>query len=273
MKQIFQIICVLVAINTILFAQNRKINRDDIVIVLLTGNDINKSFATEEEALTNRALFAHQMTTFIQYARKHAKFLVIDNFFQKYVKTDSDDLIVGALKQNKNVTLPAVQFIPNKNIHLRTPPEFLDSVPLAGHGIGYRADPPTGQKTPLKYYYIPGFFCDRDSGDFFVLENCNKKDLRKHTAIIAAEGFLGEEINAPLDIAYWLPLETLENFQTYTTKEFEKDKTLIHKKIVIYQKRALPTVDVLKRSDGSCISGAEILANLILIFSQDFPPP
>ena len=273
MEKILRLICLLFAINTIIFAQNRQINREDIVIVLLTGNDINKSFATEAEALTNRALFAPKMTTFIQYASKHAKFLVIDNFFQKYIKSDSDDLIVGALKQNTNVTLPAVQYLSNKNILLRTATEFLAGVPHAGHGVGYRANPPTGQKSQLKYYYIPGYFCDTDSGDFFLLDKCRKKELKKHTAIIAAEGFFGKEINPPLDIAYWLPLETLENFKTYTMKEFENDKSLVHKKIVIFQKRALPTVDVLKRSDGSNISGAEILANLILIFSQDFPPP
>ena len=263
----------LIALDTTVFSKEYKIHREDIVIVLLTGDDIGKSFATEEQAFANRALFAPKMAAFIQYASQHSKFLVIDNFFPKYVKNDSDDLIVSALKQNRNVTLPALQYLSNQNRRLKTPAEFLSSVPVAGHGVGYRAEPPTGKKSKLKYYYIPGYFCDTDSVNFVAPDKCRKNALRKHTAIIAVESFIGKEINAPLDIAYWLPLETLENFKAYTINEVESNNNLIQNKIVIFQKRTLPTVNVLHRVDGSTISGAEILANLILIFSHDFPPP
>ena len=250
-----------------------RIKREDIIIVHLTGSDIGKTFSSEEGAFKERALFGPKMAEFIEYAGKHARFLIIDNFFSKYEKSDHDDLIVSALKSTKRVTLPAIQYVSPQNLKLRTPREFLTSVPYAGHGAGARANPPTGEKTELTYYYVPGYFCDGTSAEFIPVEKCEKTNLRKHTAMLAVEGFLNVSLHPSIDIAYWLPLETFESFKTYTVKEFEANKGIIHNKLVIFQKLPLATTNTFKKADGKFISGSEILANLIMLFSDEFAPP
>lgn len=271
MKQLRLLILFFGAFNSVLA---KPISENDIVIVVLTAEDISLSFSTEAAAWRKRKLFAPKTAEFIRYAGAHAKSLLVDNFFPKYQKKDDDDLIIDALKSSKNITLAASGFNLGESYMTRTDKAYLTAVKEVGH-IGLYDGTPEGFQSPdgRGYFQFNGYLCADGYKEYIYPTECQPAHLDRHIALIAAELFTGRNMRPHIETSVWIPKGKFKRFKILTVKEFESNKSIIHDKMVLFQKRPVPSVDLHPMGDGTNIYGIELLANLILYFANEHNPP
>jgi len=238
---------------------------EDIIIVEVTAKDVGltiKSESTYNRNLEQRTKFRRADIGFLQDAFPRARFIFVDMWFPDLLNNETDAELSKILQNNSNVTMSGIGI--HEGMFELTHPEFKNSVPEVGHIFFYTNDP--------KVLKIPPILCSDNQYAFYDLDKCPTRSRLRHVAIIAAEGFLRTRLKHDVNVTYNVPREDFGRFKRINLSEYKASPGLINDKLVILVNKPTPSSDTHKITKKRKLSGSEIMAELILMFSKLLPP-
>ena len=243
-------------------ADAEPISYNDIVVLEIRATDLGlkiKSDAEYQKNLKLRKVFRKKIIEFLPKITQSARFVLIDMWFPDLIDQKLDKQLASIFIENKNLTVAEGDY--NWNEH--TNAFFSKHILETGHiFIDYTSDFEFG-------FYMN--ICTHWPLFYEPLSKCPKAAIRRHIALIAAEGFLGYKLAHPDSGAYVWQRAQMVPFKRISLTDYKSNPEQINGKLVLFISRSTDDVDLHKWQGKYYITGSEILANVILGFARQFP--
>ncbi|AFM14151.1 hypothetical protein [Turneriella parva] len=240
----------------------KPIKPQDIIIVEITSQDVGVRLKSVEEYDTNR-LVRHAFRTasaeFLRRAQGKSKFILIDMWYPDLLEMPSDESLLAALKLSPRITFASGG--PHNQRFEKSLSHFAEAIPEMGHILLNAEDPSV-------FFFFPTL-CTEDSDWPANKHPCPVKFQQKHIALLAAEKYLGIELSFEPGSIFWVPRNEFKRFHRITYSSFKKNPKVIDNKLVILISKPFPHTDMFDIPGRGRISGSEILAMMIVFYSQD----
>ena len=241
----------------------KPIRPEKIIIVEITPKDVGIYPKSIEEYHSNQAYrdsFRRASADFLMLAQKNAKFILVDMWYPDVLDMPSDESLLTALRLSSNITFAAGG--PHKQKYEKSHPKFVEAVPEIGH-ILFNDD------NPLTFAFWPTL-CAEGADWPTTKHPCPKQFLQKHIALLAAEKFLGVELFFEPGGFFEIPRNYSKRFRRITYSDFKKSPKVTEGKLVILINKPLPNVDMFDIPGQKRISGSELLAMMVVLYSEYF---
>lgn len=242
----------------------RPIKPEEIIIVEITAEDVGLKVKSAEEYDTNRShrdSFRRVSADFLTLAQKKAKFILVDMWYPDLLDMPSDESIMTALRISSNITIAAGG--PFKKKYEKTHQKIAATISEMGHILLNAED-------AFSFVFYPSL-CAENNDWPTTKHPCPEKFLQKHIALIAAEKYLGVELSFKRGSYFEIPRIFFKKFQRITYSDFKRTPKIIEGKLVILINKPLPSMDMFDIPNQEKLSGSEILAMMVILYSKYFP--